>query len=160
MPSLRQWLDAGELAPGQWLQASSGTWVQVSAIEAWTAAKATVHNLTVTDVHTYCAVVGSSPLLVHNCRTDAELQADADAIHETWRTRGGDRAYNGTTVTTAVLDGELVYAVNQGKTNPEARQLAESLGYRRVFGTRLKGPDQTDAEQILLNAVDRGEVGS
>ncbi|MFJ4977222.1 polymorphic toxin-type HINT domain-containing protein [Streptomyces coeruleorubidus] len=160
VPSLREWIDAGELKPGQWLQTSSGTWVQVGAVEAWTAARATVHNLTVTDVHTYYALVGAAPVLVHNCKTDAELQADADAIHETWRARYGDRAYNGTTVTTAVLDGELVYATNQNKTNGDARALAESLGYRRVFGARLKGPGQTDAEQILLNAVDRGEVGS
>jgi hypothetical protein len=160
VPSLREWVDAGELKPGQWLQTSSGTWIQIGAVEAWTAKKVTVHNLTVTDVHTYYVLAGRVPLLAHNCKTDAELQADADAIHETWRARYGERAYNGTTVTTAVLDGELVYAVNQGKTNEDARALAESLGYRRVFGARLKGPKQTDAEQILLNAVDRGEVGS
>ncbi|WP_248501447.1 polymorphic toxin-type HINT domain-containing protein [Streptomyces sp. D2-8] len=46
VPSLREWIDAGELKPGQWLQTSSGTWVQVGAVKAWTAARATVHNIT------------------------------------------------------------------------------------------------------------------
>ncbi|NEY33723.1 Rhs family-like protein, partial [Streptomyces sp. PRKS01-65] len=77
VPSLREWIDAGELRPGQWLQTSSGTWVQVTAIKAWTAHKATVHNLTVTDVHTYYVVAGATPVLVHNCG----LSARASEIH-------------------------------------------------------------------------------
>ncbi|MEU3616593.1 polymorphic toxin-type HINT domain-containing protein [Streptomyces sp. NPDC006872] len=67
VPSLREWVDAGELKPGQWLQTSSGTWIQIGAVEAWTAKKATVHNLTVTDVHTYYVLVGAAPVLAHNC---------------------------------------------------------------------------------------------
>ncbi|WP_242620658.1 polymorphic toxin-type HINT domain-containing protein [Streptomyces sp. BK239] len=66
VPSLREWIDAGELKPGQWLQTSSGTWIQIGSVEAWTA-KATVHNLTVTDAHTYYVLVGAAPVLVHNC---------------------------------------------------------------------------------------------
>ncbi|MFC8419988.1 RHS repeat-associated core domain-containing protein [Streptomyces sp. NPDC057236] len=73
VPSLREWVDAGELKPGQWLQTSSGTWVQIGAVEAWTAKKATVHNLTVTDVHTYYVLIGSTPVLNHNqCGTGDE----------------------------------------------------------------------------------------
>ncbi|GGQ44370.1 hypothetical protein GCM10010145_11280 [Streptomyces ruber] len=67
VPSLREWVDAGELKPGQWLQASSGTWIQIGAVKAWTAKKATVQNLTVTDVHTYYVLAGATPVLVHNC---------------------------------------------------------------------------------------------
>ncbi|MEH0579350.1 MULTISPECIES: polymorphic toxin-type HINT domain-containing protein [Streptomyces] len=67
VPSLREWVDAGELKPGQWLQTSSGAWIQIGAVEAWTAKKATVHNLTVTDVHTYYVLVGAAPVLAHNC---------------------------------------------------------------------------------------------
>lgn len=66
VPSLREWVDAGELKPGQWLQTSSGTWIQIGSVEAWTA-KATVHNLTVTDVHTYYVQAGNTAVLVHNC---------------------------------------------------------------------------------------------
>ncbi|MFI1188670.1 ricin-type beta-trefoil lectin domain protein [Streptomyces californicus] len=160
VPELGEWIGATNLKPGQWLQTGAGTQVQITAVGRWASSGATVHNLTVGNIPTYYVLAGSAPVLVHNCKTDAELQADADAIHETWRARYGDRAYNGTTVVTAELDGELVYAVNRGKTNPDALALAESLGYRRVYGIRFKGPNQTDAEQLLLNAVDMGEAGS
>ncbi|TLQ43820.1 Rhs family-like protein [Streptomyces marianii] len=77
VPSLRVWVDAGALNPGQWVQASSGAWIQISTVEAWTAHKATVHNLTVTDVHTYYVLAGATPVLVHNakCKTVAENDA-------------------------------------------------------------------------------------
>ncbi|WP_433697313.1 polymorphic toxin-type HINT domain-containing protein [Nocardiopsis sp. CA-288880] len=65
VPDLGQWVDAVDLAPGTWLQTSSGTWVQVSAVQAWTQ-PATVHNLTVRGVHTYHVAIGNSSPLVHN----------------------------------------------------------------------------------------------
>ncbi|WP_144126983.1 polymorphic toxin-type HINT domain-containing protein, partial [Catellatospora sichuanensis] len=65
VPDLRQWVAAGELHAGQWLRTSSGTWAQVSAVEARTE-RARVHNLTVADDHTYYVKAGSSPVLVHN----------------------------------------------------------------------------------------------
>lgn len=52
--------------PGTWLQTSAGTWVQVTAIQAWTQT-ATVHNLTVQGIHTYHVGVGDEDILVHNC---------------------------------------------------------------------------------------------
>ncbi|MFJ5264663.1 polymorphic toxin-type HINT domain-containing protein, partial [Streptomyces sp. NPDC088387] len=67
VPSLGRWVDAGELKPGHWVRSPEGAWIQVSAVKAWTARKATVHNLTVTDAHTYYVLVGSAPVLVHNC---------------------------------------------------------------------------------------------
>lgn len=63
-------------------------------------------------------------------------------------------------MSTGHLNGELVYTVNRNNTNPDARDLAEKLGYRRVSGADLRGPNQADAEQIMLNAVDKGKVGS
>ncbi|MFC8198591.1 polymorphic toxin-type HINT domain-containing protein [Streptomyces sp. NPDC057298] len=77
VPSLELWVDAGELKPGQWVRTTSGTWVHISAVEAWTAREATVYNLTVTDVHTYYVVAGITPVLVHNatCKTVAENDA-------------------------------------------------------------------------------------
>ncbi|WP_231640593.1 polymorphic toxin-type HINT domain-containing protein [Nocardiopsis sp. NRRL B-16309] len=65
VPELEEWVDAIDLAPGMWLQTSSGTWVQVSAVQAWTQA-ATVHNLTIQGLHTYYALAGKTPALVHN----------------------------------------------------------------------------------------------
>ncbi|WP_267909050.1 RHS repeat-associated core domain-containing protein [Nocardiopsis alborubida] len=66
VPDLGQWVDAVDLAPGMWLQTSAGTWVQVSAVQAWTQA-ATVHNLTVQGVHTFHVTAGGLDVLNHNC---------------------------------------------------------------------------------------------
>ncbi|MFI5931988.1 RHS repeat-associated core domain-containing protein [Actinoplanes sp. NPDC051494] len=63
---LGDWADATDLRSGQWLRTSAGTYVQISAIKRWTASRATVHNLTVSNVHTYYALAGSKPLFVHN----------------------------------------------------------------------------------------------
>ncbi|MGW2055007.1 RHS repeat-associated core domain-containing protein [Streptomyces sp. NPDC001840] len=65
VPELREWVEAAKLQPGQWLRTSSGTWTQITAITSRTQ-KATVNNLTVADLHTYYAVAGESPILVHN----------------------------------------------------------------------------------------------
>jgi RHS repeat-associated protein len=65
VPALNQWIDASDLAPGQWLQTSAGTWVQITAIDHHTQSTA-VYNLTVDDLHTYYVAAGSQDLLVHN----------------------------------------------------------------------------------------------
>ncbi|MFI2209069.1 polymorphic toxin-type HINT domain-containing protein [Streptomyces sp. NPDC020141] len=73
--ALGEWVDAGELEPGQMLRTSSGTWVQIETVESWTAQQE-VHNLTVDDVHTYFVETGSAAVLAHNCgedETKAEL---------------------------------------------------------------------------------------
>ncbi|MGW2722394.1 RHS repeat-associated core domain-containing protein [Streptomyces sp. NPDC001492] len=66
VPQLHQWVDAGDLKAGQWLQTSSGTWVQITAIRHHTQ-QASVYNLTVDDLHTYYVLAGTTSLLVHNC---------------------------------------------------------------------------------------------
>ncbi|MFF4225359.1 polymorphic toxin-type HINT domain-containing protein [Streptomyces abikoensis] len=65
VPDLKKWVNAGELEPGQWLRTSAGTWVQVTAVQAWTQ-NARVHNLTVESTHTYYVQAGAAPVLVHN----------------------------------------------------------------------------------------------
>ncbi|MEU4268768.1 ricin-type beta-trefoil lectin domain protein [Streptomyces sp. NPDC026092] len=72
VPDLGKWLDATDLKPGQWLRTSTGTWVQIGAVERWTSQGATVHNLTVSDVHTYYVAAGSAPVLVHNCGANVD----------------------------------------------------------------------------------------
>ncbi|MGW2046970.1 ricin-type beta-trefoil lectin domain protein [Streptomyces sp. NPDC001858] len=67
VPELRTWIKATDLKAGEWLQTSAGTYVQVAALERWTSPRATVHNLTVGDTHTYYVVAGATPVLVHNC---------------------------------------------------------------------------------------------
>lgn len=66
VPSLRTWIDATKLSPGQWLRTSAGTHVQITEVQRWTQ-QAVVHNLTVADIHTYYVLAGATPVLVHNC---------------------------------------------------------------------------------------------
>ncbi|MFD9946270.1 RHS repeat-associated core domain-containing protein [Nonomuraea sp. NPDC059023] len=65
IPTLREWVHAGDLQSGTWLRTSVGTYVQVQAIKKWTATQR-VHNLTVAGVHTYYVLAGETPVLVHN----------------------------------------------------------------------------------------------
>ncbi|MGW4464033.1 ricin-type beta-trefoil lectin domain protein [Micromonospora sp. NPDC004704] len=67
VPELAEWIEATDLRSGQWLRTSAGTHVQITAVERSTVLRATVHNLTVADVHTYYVVAGDQPVLVHNC---------------------------------------------------------------------------------------------
>ncbi|MGE7390921.1 ricin-type beta-trefoil lectin domain protein [Streptomyces sp. NPDC004126] len=77
---LAKWVDATDLQPGQWLRTSAGTRVQVQAVKRWTA-QATVHNLTVADLHTYYVLAGVTPILVHNCGEQLEFAHGTTASH-------------------------------------------------------------------------------
>ncbi|MEU3049640.1 RHS repeat-associated core domain-containing protein [Streptomyces sp. NPDC006984] len=78
VPELGEWVKATDLRPGAWLETGAGTRVQITAVERWTQ-QATVHNLTVADIHTYYVVAGATPVLVHNCgEADDDLLDFAD----------------------------------------------------------------------------------
>ncbi len=72
VPELGEWIDATDLQPGQWLRTSAGTHVQITAVKRWTQT-ATVHNLTVANIHTYYVLAGATPVLVHNCGGEATV---------------------------------------------------------------------------------------
>ncbi|MGK5448634.1 polymorphic toxin-type HINT domain-containing protein [Streptomyces radiopugnans] len=78
VPELGEWIDATDLEPGQWLRTSAGTRIQITAVKRWTQ-QATVHNLTVSDAHTYYVLAGTVPLLVHNCGS-ARFEVDSSGI--------------------------------------------------------------------------------
>ncbi|MFJ8231888.1 polymorphic toxin-type HINT domain-containing protein [Streptomyces sp. NPDC094448] len=63
-PELRKWIDATDLAAGSWLRTGADTLVQVTAVERHTA-RATVHSLMVSDLHTYYVLAVSTQILVH-----------------------------------------------------------------------------------------------
>ncbi|MFI6086071.1 RHS repeat-associated core domain-containing protein [Streptomyces sp. NPDC051217] len=65
VPALGRWIEADELTAGQWLQTSTGTWTQITAITHHTKST-TVYNLTVDDIHTYYVLAGATPVLAHN----------------------------------------------------------------------------------------------
>ncbi|OSZ61769.1 hypothetical protein OQI_03400 [Streptomyces pharetrae CZA14] len=67
VPALRKWVKATDLRAGQWLRNGAGTLVQITAIDRWTVQRTTVHNLTVSDLHTYYVLADATPVLVHNC---------------------------------------------------------------------------------------------
>ncbi|MFE2419003.1 RHS repeat-associated core domain-containing protein [Streptomyces hokutonensis] len=78
VPELGEWIDATALHSGEWLRTSAGTYVQITAVERWTALDATVHNLTVGVLHTYYVLAGGTPVLVHNCGWGELKQYRAD----------------------------------------------------------------------------------
>ncbi|MFI0976888.1 polymorphic toxin-type HINT domain-containing protein [Streptomyces sp. NPDC021093] len=65
VPALHQWVDAGNLDSGQWLQTGAGTWVQIDTI-SHRSESTTVYNLTVDDLHTYYVGSSGADVLVHN----------------------------------------------------------------------------------------------
>ncbi|MFB9962201.1 RHS repeat-associated core domain-containing protein [Sinosporangium siamense] len=79
VPSLRAWVPASQLEPGMLLRTSAGTYVQVATVKTRTA-KQNVHNLTVADLHTYYALAGDTPVLVHNCGDGAISNSKPDAL--------------------------------------------------------------------------------
>ncbi|MFE8017025.1 ricin-type beta-trefoil lectin domain protein [Streptomyces antibioticus] len=82
VPELGEWIDATELRAGEWLRTSAGTYVQITAVERWTTQRATVHNLTVSDLHTYYVLAGVTPVLVHNCNEEGFRLADESLAEE------------------------------------------------------------------------------
>ncbi|MER6169589.1 DddA-like double-stranded DNA deaminase toxin [Streptomyces violaceorubidus] len=61
-----EWIDAGNIHPGQLLRTSAGTHVQVTAVSHYTKRQRT-HDLTIDDIHAYYVLAGATPVLVHNC---------------------------------------------------------------------------------------------
>ncbi|WP_213453262.1 polymorphic toxin-type HINT domain-containing protein [Rhizomonospora bruguierae] len=72
----RQWLRAEHLNPGDQLLTPDGARVTVIAIVAYNAV-ATVHNLTVDDIHTYYVLAGEADVLVHNTGNPDECPIEA-----------------------------------------------------------------------------------
>jgi RHS repeat-associated protein len=77
-----RWIEAGQLRPGELLRTSAGTYVQVDAARHHQAARIT-YDLTVDAIHTYYALAGKTPLLVHNVGGDACRAAAQEMDHVT-----------------------------------------------------------------------------
>jgi RHS repeat-associated protein len=59
------WVDATDLVKGEELRSTTGEVVRITEVRRWTG-YATVHNLTIADLHTYYVLAGDAPVLVHN----------------------------------------------------------------------------------------------
>ncbi|MER7834305.1 polymorphic toxin-type HINT domain-containing protein, partial [Streptomyces sp. NPDC095602] len=64
--SENHWIEAGDLKPGMKLRTADGDVAPVTAIRKFDKRQRT-HGLTLTDIHTYYVLAGSTPVLVHNC---------------------------------------------------------------------------------------------
>ncbi|MER6194922.1 polymorphic toxin-type HINT domain-containing protein [Streptomyces cyaneofuscatus] len=64
-PEAGEWTDATDLAPGQQLETNTGARAQITGVDRWTR-KASVYNLTISNLHTYYVLAGETPVLVHN----------------------------------------------------------------------------------------------
>ncbi|MEE1782759.1 polymorphic toxin-type HINT domain-containing protein [Streptomyces sp. SP17BM10] len=73
----QQWVDAGELAPGERLRQPNGATLTVRAVRNYPYV-VTTHNLTVNLLHTYYVLAGATPVLVHNCGGSADDRAGLD----------------------------------------------------------------------------------
>lgn len=124
VPELGEWIDATDLRSGQWLRTSSGTYVQITAIDRWDILQATVHNLTVANIHTYYVLAGNTPVLVHNCG-GATFVADA----------------NGTVVPTSAsrLESGLQAAVDAGEAGFSTFPTRSAgTGFQLPDGSRIR----------------------
>ncbi|MFJ8034784.1 polymorphic toxin-type HINT domain-containing protein [Streptomyces sp. NPDC096032] len=63
--TVSSWVQAGRLKPGHALNTAADQHVRVAAVRNRTGS-ADVHNLTVSDLHTYYVLAGGTPVLVHN----------------------------------------------------------------------------------------------
>ncbi|MFI1386383.1 polymorphic toxin-type HINT domain-containing protein [Embleya sp. NPDC020886] len=114
-PQTEQWINAGDLKPGQWLQTSTGTWVQVGATRQFREQHRT-HDLTVDTDHTYYVLAGAMPVLVHNCNVALGQKAEGTyswADSEGFKHFGsyGSDAWQGP-VENAIRDSSVTLHVN------------------------------------------------
>ncbi|MFJ2506070.1 polymorphic toxin-type HINT domain-containing protein [Microbacterium sp. NPDC087592] len=141
VPDIEEWVDAGELRPGMWVQTSSGTWVQVTAIEH-DHREQTVHNLTIDTTHTYSVYAGADAVVTHNCGTGATGSPRLPS-----QLSGGSATNS---VYIGVRAGDDVYV---GITNNVARR-TDQHGARfdtlQVIGTSLTRGESRAVEQALI----------
>ncbi|MGB3438715.1 MAG: RHS repeat-associated core domain-containing protein [Actinophytocola sp.] len=78
-PKLRAWVPLANLQAGSWLQTSSGSWVQATAVRKYHGT-GKVHDLTVEGAHTYHVLAGTTPVLVHNCGDGVFHNGDPDEL--------------------------------------------------------------------------------
>jgi RHS repeat-associated protein len=90
-PSVGAWIDAADLKPGMTLRTDVGTKVTVSAVRSFRSQQET-RNLTVDGIHTYYALAGNTPVLVHNAGggldDDIRLYGDYTARMDQFNVRG------------------------------------------------------------------------
>ncbi|WP_285555941.1 polymorphic toxin-type HINT domain-containing protein [Actinoplanes regularis] len=146
--SRRTWVEAGDLQPSEALQSSdAGSHPEVASVRSFRGAKV-MYNLTVADLHTYYVLVGSTPVLVHNCGDLVGDDAEFPGAHVL------DEHVNVTperAVELAGIKGGRNSVFIDGQTAQQVVDYALA-GNKRKIQTWLRGSDQ----QISL----RGRFGA
>lgn len=137
-----QWVNAGDVLPGNSLLTAAGTYVQVLAVRHWSQ-RQTVKNLTVEGIHTYHVLAGPAPVLVHNStctRYGAALSAAeaANPLMESLRTTGK-------------LPSNYVTKAQAGAAGWEP---GKAVG-NKVPGGQIGGHIFENADNLLPNAAGR-----
>ncbi|TQN27824.1 putative deaminase of polymorphic toxin system [Haloactinospora alba] len=161
-PQAGEWVEAGELRVGTWLRTSSGTWVQVQALQAYSASGQPVHNLTVEGLHTYYVGAGQADALVHNddeeCLNDGnsvEVPAGPEAVshwREKWEWTSRTKMRKNVAVADVDLEGvsSQQYVGVSGNQNPEgASTLPQNPRYNNV-----PDPPRADGSEGNQRALD------
>ncbi|MFE2601034.1 RHS repeat-associated core domain-containing protein [Streptomyces sp. NPDC059396] len=127
VPELREWVPAAKLTPSQWLQTSTGTWTQITAV-AHRTQKASVNNLTVDDLHTYYVLAGATPVLVHNCGEATETVAGSGRPdgQTVFAGHGGWFLFNGWT--------RIPKGTSLATYAPKGRSISDFTGFRVEIG--------------------------
>ncbi|MEU5992241.1 polymorphic toxin-type HINT domain-containing protein [Spirillospora sp. NPDC047418] len=81
-------VDAAHIKPGDELQQPDGTTATVQKVHRYTATQVT-YDLTISGLHTYYVVAGTTPVLVHNCNVVLGQKATGtDRLAQSLRTGG------------------------------------------------------------------------
>ncbi|MGW3651198.1 polymorphic toxin-type HINT domain-containing protein [Streptomyces sp. NPDC000878] len=137
VPELREWIYATDLQAGEQLRTATSSLVRITAVEQWTTLQATVHNLTVSNLHTYYVVAGSEPVLVHNCPSAGGGSSNAKP-EETIRMRH----YTNAAGKRGIMESKVIRASDQNKVfllpakgKPYSpRDAEDTLGIRKGRG--------------------------
>lgn len=147
VPASVEWTDAIDLGPGAELRTSSGAWVEVSEIDAWSATDQQVHNLTVDGLHTYYVLAGSTPILVHNQNTGCGVTS---AISEDpYLVRQAEKAGRNQKVQDEI--NHLVTQYVGGNKNP-------GIGNKSLPGTGLQYLRGKDGARVFFRTNSNGDM--
>ncbi|MFE9832858.1 ricin-type beta-trefoil lectin domain protein [Streptomyces halstedii] len=152
--ALGAWIDATDLQAGEWLRTSTGTYVQITAVERWTATTSAVHNLTVSDLHTYYVLAGATPVLVHNCGSSS-LDIDEELA------RLPEYPGSGPTTGHAVADNGQRYELVSGRGNDGdlVDWVNSTLQGAGVLPGRSRSGRAVDVEQKFAAIMERDGIG-
>lgn len=145
----REWLGAEHLKPGDQLVTPDGARVTVMAVLAY-GAVATVHNLTVDNIHTYYILAGAADVLVHNegeqgdsCPLDIASEIGtqvaygedelSEAVRQARIADGKKTGRAGNYAAARLSDGSIITGRSTTKHGPHAEEIVlQRAGGRRI----------------------------